>query len=532
MPSDLVLIDQLSGIVINQSFPPSSGVNNYSSPSKIYQEFLLPNNYARGTTTSEKRYPELSKLQLLVSTNDSDQSIVNWTIEYKHLGVDWIILDEGSTLTSVDEGDQIWLDIPFTHLVNVTEDVSKQRFRFSIIIPNESQVSKLWFSTPNPLSLSGNSKAYASDGTTPLTHSSLEYSFCFRLFGLIADQGIDFLGNSYRSAVVRAEGQNVSTGGNSQPDTYWMSRPNPSRFAVESLYFDMQSQAVVDRILIDPITTGIYCTVYYSNDGDTPSSEEDWENKLWIPVTPNMRLLSRETFTLPSPLSARFFMLEFTYLQAQTYTPEITGSPIIYKKHPKWVIDHFLGSIQAPDLISGSVAVINDSLTLAYDYYLDDLRTTTDNLITQSSSQIGDALYKVDPTTLSNINLNMNPYEDDPSLLARSNSVLGQQIRITIDPYKDLPSEGTSKAIPSSDVSVADRDAVLMQSLYPPMFFYLTCRHQYREVMAKFGDSKAYFAGIRQVAFLRQDYTTSSDTPSYLDIGEDFFNVERNEFNE
>lgn len=52
--------------------------------------------------------------------------------------------------------------------------------------------------------------------------------------------------------------------------TYWRSEPQPFGFSVVNMHLDMRDEAgdpqVVDRFWIDPITPGVLCNVYYSND--------------------------------------------------------------------------------------------------------------------------------------------------------------------------------------------------------------------------------------------------------------------------
>jgi hypothetical protein len=62
------------------------------------------------------------------------------------------------------------------------------------------------------------------------------------------------------------------------------------------------------------------------------------------------------------------------------------------------------------------------------------------------------------------------------------------------------------------------------------MFFFLTCRHAYKEVAANFDTNKAYFAGTNDIEFLRSNYDIVSDQELYIESGVDTFNALRNDF--
>jgi hypothetical protein len=109
--------------------------------------------------------------------------------------------------------------------------------------------------------------------------------------------------------------------------------------------------------------------------------------------------------------------------------------------------------------------------------------------------------------------------------------LLGDYARQTVDFNADYPIEQTPPTpISSSDVSSLNRDRVVIEQNHPVMFFYLTCRHAYREVEAKFTHDRAYFVGVRELAFLRDNYMTAFDTTTYIESNADTLNVERNEF--
>ena len=62
------------------------------------------------------------------------------------------------------------------------------------------------------------------------------------------------------------------------------------------------------------------------------------------------------------------------------------------------------------------------------------------------------------------------------------------------------------------------------------MFFYLTCRHGYRTISGEFSHDRAYFAGVNEIAFTRENYTAAHDNTQYTEPGADLQNIERNDF--
>jgi hypothetical protein len=82
----------------------------------------------------------------------------------------------------------------------------------------------------------------------------------------------------------------------------------------------------------------------------------------------------------------------------------------------------------------------------------------------------------------------------------------------------------------TTQVSSLDREQLIVENNYPVMFFYLTCRHKYRELEAYFEDDKAYFVGVRELAFTREHYVQASDNAMYTENMGDFTNAWRNDF--
>jgi hypothetical protein len=77
---------------------------------------------------------------------------------------------------------------------------------------------------------------------------------------------------------------------------------------------------------------------------------------------------------------------------------------------------------------------------------------------------------------------------------------------------------------------VLRNEAIIYENDYPVMFFFVTCRHKYREIVADLERDKAYFVGIKQIAFTRDRYDIASDTDQYIEAAGDMANIERNDF--
>lgn len=600
------LVREYGGVVLDQNQKPVTSADYIDVTDGLwrYQEAFLPANYPRGESSDERFLPPLSGWQVLVGVDEgyATTASLDWTLEYELFGVGWILLTQGTTIGTHADGDKLWFDAVFDQPIEVTETILVSRLRFGFrartisggykdepvirlndqyVVNNEGYpvvltagvpypvinggrdgflfldpsnnavtysdqqgISKVWFSNPNPYALRF-AQAYEADGTTPIQQEGADVSICFRVLGLVADDGVDFLGNPYRSAVISSKIQNVSRI-DGEKDKSWMSKPNPSRFAVESQYFDMRDAAdsavVIDNVLVDPETPGVYFNIYYSSEGDPGVGEADWENKLWVHVPTTFHAVKRETHTLPSPIIAKYIKIEYSHLQARYYAPGDFAKPMKYKKHPKWVLDYFLARVQAEKAVTGGilhgrVSVIYDALDLAYNYYLDDLDSSADvpveidqkfSTTTKFLAQRDDLSDQVDSETLTKINLALAPYRSRPSVFSKSDYLLGAYTQQVAPDILGYPTEVGATAFP--DLAELRDESVIYESDFPIMFFYLTCRHKYREVVASFSHDRAYFVGIKEIAFTRERYSTAHDTDQYQEPAGDLLNVERNDF--
>jgi hypothetical protein len=379
--------------------------------------------------------------------------------------------------------------------------------------------------------------------------SAIAGTLAWRLLTASGDEGRDFLGNSYRHVIFQHSIGSVSTLDGDQADRYWFSKPNPSRFAVERQYFDITdalgAPTVVDSVLVDPITPNVYFNVYYSNDGEEVVTPQEWDNKLWTRVPKTFQAKRRDTHPFPEPIRARFMKIEYSHLQPRAYQPGPFQQPIRYQKHPKWVLDYFLARLNdqrvaEDEFVARRVSVNYDALDLAYNYYLDDLRkepalpaqfTGTGfndlNAFLTSRTDMSDA---IDAATLDRINLALNPYREGLALqIKQDDTLLNRFVATTIG---STGREGVPAQTFSFDPSVSslNRDAVIFEQSHPVMFFYIPSRHRYREVQASFSHDRAYFVGIREVAWLRERYAAATDTAMYVEVGGDNINLARSDF--
>lgn len=498
----------LSGIEVSQP----RATTTVAATSTVWTEFFLPIDVARGGGY----VPDITGAAVCIQTDETfpyPPFYVNFTLEFNQFG-EWTQLAQGSVQHAPPYiGNKVWITAYFSNPISLTVEQTEIQLRLGI-------------QTDEPV----------------WTHAG---ELTFRLLTNSGDSGIDFLGNRYRSYVRRNSIDKTDTQGSTNTNSAWMSKPNPSKFAVESLYYDVSDglghARVTDRMLIDPITPGMYATLYHSSDGDPGQTDEQWEQKLWQPIFEQFRLDRRLDIPLPEPITSKFIKVEFTHLQAQSYSPGTFHSKITYSKHPKWVLAYFLARINAQvntedPIIARRVRVVYDALQLGYDYYLDDLDPQISVPTTVLEDNFSKFLSASDPSdlldasTLAQVSAELRPYHKQPGTRATHlNSLLGQYVAETA--VGEYPTERTTiQRADTTSVSSVDRMAVLVEQNMPVMFFYIPCRHVYKKLQADFQDGKAYFAGIREIAFTREHYTAASDQSMYVENMGDFTNVLRNDF--
>lgn len=330
------------------------------------------------------------------------------------------------------------------------------------------------------------------------------------------------------------------------PGDVWMAQPGRSGSAIEVPAAAADDTAVLDGVLVNPSTPNIAMNVYYSTDDSYQSdnmTETDWEQKLWVRVPEVYILTAQQQCMFPTPVQAKYIKLEYSNPQAQTYNPGTFSQPITYKKFPTWVAEYFIAQLENPAFLSTAVNVQNDALNFAYAYYLDDLdelpadpTPAPSNIIPTltnyfSQNNTGNL---VDTQTLTQINFIMQQFQlPTGSIVGGANSsLISQMASNVVNAQQQAPvSENTFvNPIDYSTVSSNNREPVVLEQSMPVMYFFLTCRHAYKEVSAEFEYNRAYFVGIQDVSFLRANYATASDSSQYIESGGDTANAQLMDF--
>lgn len=518
----------LSGIEINQNVLSQKA----AFPTMEFQTFRLPVNYKRAGVD----IPDITGLQICVDTvgaGDEEENLMDIDVEIlfqvNQFG-DWVDLAHGDVEGFAVGDEQEWIDVYFNEPITVNNDWLQHQFRLGI-----RSTQEVWYSYPPVMT---NESITTAGG-----------NLAFRLLTNTADSGTDFLSNGYRSMVKKLGSESFSTVSSPDANAFWYSKPNPSKFSVESLYFDVRDtnrkESVVDRLLLDPVTPGVYFNLYYSSDGQAGTSDSDWENKIWTPVYQTYHATRREEHALPEPVSAKYMKVEFSHLQASHYSPGTFSQPTRYKKHPKWVLNYFLARLNGQQssedpYVARKVRVVYNALQLGYDYYLDDLhQDPADPNIIQNTTALtsflsdrSDVSEQVDPSTYARIQGSLQPYTQQPAERSSGlNYLISTYSLDRID--TNYPTETVNSATANTiQVSQLDREQVIVEQNMPVMFFYVPCKHIYKELEANFANDKAYFVGVRELAFTREHYTVASDNDMYVENLVDFTNLRRNDFAE
>lgn len=325
-----------------------------------------------------------------------------------------------------------------------------------------------------------------------------------------------------------------------QPSCKWENQRGRSG-SVELVEPKVEDNAVViDSIILDPITPGVAFNIYYTNDltgteGDKPMTEEEWEQKLWIHIPQSYVTSVKTTYVLPEPITAKFVKIEFSQLQARPYEPGDYQKPTGYKLFPDWVALPFLAEISVPSFTAKRVGVIYDALELGYQPILNDLiqGPSTPEHPTPTPTVAPPAANRVDPETLRKIELQLNTFLKPPAARSDPLTLLGARAATNAENQPSYPVEGEPKFRGNTTIAVSglDRQAVVLDESTPVMYFWVTCRHEYKEAKARFENDRAYFAGLKELAFLRAQFSVAADTNLYLEAGTDDANTERSDFN-
>lgn len=297
---------------------------------------------------------------------------------------------------------------------------------------------------------------------------------------------------------------------------------------------------VIDSVILDPITPGVAFNIYYTNDlTGTPENgemtEEEWEQKLWIHIPQSYVTSVKTTYVLPESITAKFIKIEFSQLQARPYEPGDYQKPTGYKLFPDWVATPFLAELALPAFTSKRVGVIYDALELGYKPLLEDLiqGPSSPEHPTPTPSIAPPASNRVDPETLRRIETTLNTYLKPPAARADPLTLLGAKAATNANNAPSYPVEGEPQFRNNTTIAVSglDRQAVVLDESMPVMYFWVTCRHEYKELNALFENDRAYFAGLKELAFLRSQFSVAADTELYVEAGTDDTNTERSDFN-
>ena len=296
---------------------------------------------------------------------------------------------------------------------------------------------------------------------------------------------------------------------------------------------------VVDSVLLDPITPGVAFNIYYTNDltgsEENEMTEEEWEQKLWIHVPQSYVTSVKTTYVLPEPITAKFIKIEFSHLQARPYEPGDYQKPTTYKLFPDWVATPFLAELALPTFTSKRVGVVYDALELGYKPLLEDLiqGPSSPEHPTPTPSIAPPASNRVDPETLRRIETTLNTYLKPPAARADPLTLLGVRAAANANNAPSYPVEGEPQFRNNTTIAVSglDRQAIVLDESMPVMYFWVTCRQEYKELNALFENDRAYFAGLKELAFLRSQFSVAADTELYVEAGTDDTNTELSDFN-
>lgn len=370
----------------------------------------------------------------------------------------------------------------------------------------------------------------------------------------LTDVGVDILGNSYRTDQDLFPATNATDG---DETTYWQSQPNPSRFAVEAMYFDMRHDSIVgtmgyleqfelgdidslsmadveiyppggvviDEIYIDPITLGPSMHIYYSLD-DTA----DWDSKLWVPVNRHY-ILKKGFHALPDPTYVKFVKLEFTNLTPIPYNaPESNPLEVTYRKYPIWVQTYFASEKDTPEtFIDPLDRVTIEPLKLGFTRDLDllnsglEIRQPAAN--DDTAKEIQDFMARLSspqqPTeTQEDIESQIEyftptMYQSDLNGQVNLDHAMGRLATQGESPW--AIEERLPRDLPPTVQSVPDLSQAVDEKIMPIMWFPFTCRHAYQIVKAVRDAKVAYHVAIREVQLHRRDYTSDYDEPYYIE---------------
>lgn len=372
-----------------------------------------------------------------------------------------------------------------------------------------------------------------------------------RVWADVADEGRDVLGNSYRYGVRKEKAQYVVDG----TKAGWMSDPKPSKDAVEALYFDVRERnedtgelglRLIDAIRIAPRTPGVKMNVYYTREnlnGDKPTTTAEWDYLLWAPASQySFKLRQNQIINLPAPIRASFVKLEFTDLNPLPWrVPNFPPlPPKLYRRFPTWVEEQFTNS-QLRNVVEDwwlrkatpvQTQILNDirDPVMEFEYKEREFfsalalgEVAQDQIINQKLVSAEERSV-LDPTTGSKIYLHFaDKFKSSLLISVDQDTILGRAVINRYDPYlyqdqvEDIAGGLPVDSIPTVS-SINDRISESYSHVAQiPMRFNRTCRHVYREETGEF-NKKAFFVGIDEVEFLRDNYTVKFNATVINDV--------------
>lgn len=527
----------LNGIIINQNLQTPSSTK-YSTSKYLIQEFKLPADFKRGYGTQQKN-PQLTGFHLNVLCSDETFTI-NYDLQVYDELAGWQGIAYGKHINKSGLGLSQWTQINFDPIEIKDKYVNK---KFRLILTLDNKITGIYWSNDNALK-SSNCFLYEN------TVANYSRSLRFRLLADVADEGVDILGNTYRSLVYR---QSINDTLDYNTNTWWMSKANPSKYGVECLYFNLGSKTPIDSIFLDPATPNMTFNIYYTEQIEVPNHTlADWDNMLWERVPKEFVASKRQNYILPSPINTKFIKIEFSSLQMKPYLTGDFHRPVLYRKHPQWVFDYFMAryayerDMTYDPFIANRIDINFDLLDLAFNYYKDDIiQYSTNpakikvvnektenldqllrNLLVESDGNVND----LDIPTYMKIKTEIEKYTRHPAFSSDPGLQSGAAAINSAD-LNNYPTEDfISQVASTSVVSNHNRDHLITEKRMPNMYFFIKCRHGYKEALAKLPSGKAYFAGVKEIGFHREDHKVVYDNAIYMTVAGDNLNSAVNDF--
>lgn len=167
----MTVIQNYSGVIINENKAPSTKVKLGSSWTT--QNVFKPGGLIYGIAPNQK-YPELSGFQILCETSNIKTNFL-YNFSYNQSEVGQVTIFEGEQTKVASSGERIWTTVYFPEPISTIP--YKEESIYFVISIKKAPTDPVEYIWKNEVSLN------------------------YRLLGLTADHGTDFLGNPYRSLV-------------------------------------------------------------------------------------------------------------------------------------------------------------------------------------------------------------------------------------------------------------------------------------------------------------------------------------------